>query len=103
MRFVIALVLSLVISASALAAGDEDRQKAWRELFEQADPAASQKHIDAVLAACDNKVEPVKTLIASDAAYSDFKPGWLKQTTTVRDGKTDLKTEFLIRVPKDYS
>ena len=97
------IVVSVVGCIGGQAFGGAAAQKAWEALFAEADPAAATKQIDAVLAACGGDAAKLKALIAADAAYEAFTPGWKRAALRVGQGQAACDVEFLFRVPKGYS
>ncbi len=94
------LVVSLTFGGDS--SGNEV-ERAWRELFAQPTSAPATEKINAVLTACDNDAEKVKSLITSDSTYPVFKPGWFQRTTKVVDKKTEYKVDFFVRIPSGYT
>ena len=84
------------------AVGETAAEKAWRELFAQPGPAAAEKQIGAVLAACENDVTALRRLIAADAAYEAFEPGWKRAALRVGKGPDARDVAFFLRVPRGY-
>jgi pimeloyl-ACP methyl ester carboxylesterase len=102
MRHLIGLILVAAVASAGL--GDQvETRRAFRALFNKEDPPNSKDEIDRVLAACDNDAGKLKTAIAADDEYDEFKPLWLNQTTTFVDTGKTWQVNFVVRVPRGYT
>lgn len=101
----LAISAFLLTCAASVLRADEAADALLRDLFARDDPAAAGKQIDALLAACGNDVARVRALIASDAAYEVFPPGWLERKISITDDRDGTKHEvgFSVRVPPGYT
>jgi dienelactone hydrolase len=103
MRSVGVIPLVVLGLLCGVARGQAPAEKAWRALFAQSDPAASQSHIQAVLAECGGDLNKLKGLIRADTAYPPTKPGWHKRQMAVTEGKKTHQVDLFVRVPKAYT
>jgi len=107
------LLVAAYILATAAASQAADPAEAWRELFaltagasapaSAPSEAAVRAKTEALLTAVGSDVGKLRELIASDAAYEPFEPGWRKRTVQVADGAKKYDVEYLVRIPKDYT
>jgi dienelactone hydrolase len=91
---------ALILCGMSLSAPDAG---AWARLFADANSPAKASEVDTVVVSCKGDIAAVRKLIASDAAYPPFAPGWhAAPGVRVADGAKPYTVNSTLHVPAGY-